>query len=73
MAGNAEVVLRLTESGNLTAKVFFRENEWQQYLLDRIGYTQGAGITYSVDFNTFKELIHKIFGKGGKVIEPKKE
>lgn len=69
VAGNAEVVLRLTETGNLTAKFFFRENEWQQYLLDRIGYTQGAGITYSVDFSTFKELIHKVFGKGGKIIE----
>ncbi|MDO5105137.1 translocation/assembly module TamB domain-containing protein [Capnocytophaga sp.] len=70
VAGNVEVQFRLTETGSLSAKLFFRENEWQQYQLDRIGYTQGAGITYSVDFNTFKELINKIFAKGGKIIEP---
>ncbi|MDO4229205.1 MAG: translocation/assembly module TamB domain-containing protein [Capnocytophaga sp.] len=73
VAGNAEVVFRLTETGSLSAKIFVRENEWQQYLLDRIGYVQGAGITYTVDFNTFKELINKIFGKGGKIIEKKQE
>lgn len=70
VAGNVEVQFRLTETGSLSAKLFVRENEWQQYLVDRIGYTQGAGITYTVDFNTFKELINKIFAKGGKIIEP---
>lgn len=69
VAGNVEVQFRLTETGSLSAKLFVRENEWQQYLVDRIGYTQGAGITYSVDFDTFKELINKIFSKGGKIIE----
>ncbi|CEN32962.1 hypothetical protein CCAN12_290005 [Capnocytophaga canimorsus] len=69
MAGDVEVLLRLTEDGSLTAKVFNRENEWQQYVVDDVVYTQGVGISYNVDFNTFKELIHKIFGKGGKIIE----
>ena len=63
VAGNIEVLFRLTPNGNLTAKIFNRENEWQQYMLDRIGYAQGAGITYTVDFSTFKELMHKIFNK----------
>ncbi|WP_455768778.1 translocation/assembly module TamB domain-containing protein [Capnocytophaga canimorsus] len=69
VAGDVEVLLRLTEDGSLTAKVFNRENEWQQYVVDDVVYTQGVGISYNVDFNTFKELIHKIFGKGGKIIE----
>ncbi len=73
VAGNVEVQFRLTETGSLSAKLFVRENEWQQYLVDRIGYTQGAGITYSVDFDTFKELINKIFSKGGKIIENQEE
>ncbi|MDO5608827.1 MAG: translocation/assembly module TamB domain-containing protein [Capnocytophaga sp.] len=72
VAGDVEVQLKLTEDGSLTAKIFNRENEWQQYLADRIGYTQGFGVAYTVDFNTFKELIHKIFGKKGTVIEPAK-
>ena len=28
-----------------------------------MGYTQGVGISYEVDFDTFKELINKIFKK----------
>ena len=73
VAGNVEVQFRLNTDGSLTAKIFNRENEWQQYMLDRIGYAQGVGLTYSVDFNTFKDLMQKIFKKGGKVIEPKTE
>lgn len=73
VAGNVEVQFRLNTDGSLTAKIFNRENEWQQYMLDRIGYAQGVGLTYSVDFNTFKGLMQKIFKKGGKVIEPKTE
>lgn len=73
VAGNAEAIFQLNESGNLTAKLFVRENEWQQYLIDRVGYTYGTGVSYSVDFNTFKELIHKLFGKNGKIIEPVKK
>jgi hypothetical protein len=26
-----------------------------------VGYTQGVGISYEVNFETFKELLHKIF------------
>ena len=55
-------MFRLNPDGSLTAKIFNRENEWQQYMLDRIGYAQGVGLTYTVDFNTFKGLMYKIFG-----------
>jgi len=30
---------------------------------DELGYTQGIGLSYVVDFNTFKELIQKILAK----------
>ncbi|MFJ1262035.1 translocation/assembly module TamB domain-containing protein [Capnocytophaga canis] len=63
VAGNGEVIFQLNPQGNLTAKVFVRENEWQEYLVDRIGYVYGTGITYNVDFNTFKELINKVLGR----------
>jgi hypothetical protein len=71
VAGNVEVQFRLNPDGSLIAKIFNRENEWQQYMLDRIGYAQGVGLTYSVDFNTFKGLMQKIFKKGGNVLEEK--
>ena len=63
VAGDFELQFLLTKDGNLSAKIFNRENELQQYLLDKIDYSQGAGLTYKVDFDTFKELIQGIFSK----------
>lgn len=62
VAGDVEVQILLNEDGTLRARIFNRENEIQQWLADRIGYTQGAGLSYQVDFNTFRELLQKIFG-----------
>ena len=42
--------------------MFNRENEFR-YLGDEFGYTQGMGMSYQVDFNTFKELIQKVKNK----------
>ena len=39
--------------------VFNKENEFR-YIGDELGYTQGVGLSYDVDFNTFKQLIKKI-------------
>ena len=49
----------LNEEGSLKAKVFNKENEFR-YIGDELGYTQGVGLSYNVDFDTFKELIKKI-------------
>lgn len=49
----------LNEEGSLRAKVFNKENEFR-YIGDELGYTQGVGLSYAVDFNTFEELIQKI-------------
>ena len=63
VAGDFELQFLLTRDGRLSAKIFNRENELQQYLLDKIDYSQGTGLTYKVDFDTFKELIRGIFSK----------
>ncbi len=44
----------------LNAHVFNRENDIN-YVGEGIGYTQGLGITYNVEFDTFKEMMQKIF------------
>ena len=69
VAGNFEVQLLLNEEGTLSAKFFNRENEIQEYLADRLGYTQGVGISYEVDFNSFRELFQNLLRKE----EPKKD
>ncbi|MDU8887004.1 translocation/assembly module TamB domain-containing protein [Yeosuana sp. MJ-SS3] len=59
IAGDVEIDFLLNEDGTLTAKVFNRENSIQNFG-EEIGYTQGVGISYTVEFDTFKELIQKI-------------
>ncbi len=63
VAGDVEIQILLNEDGSLSAKIFNRENEIQQFLSDQIGYTQGVGLSYQVEFNTFKQLMRKIFRK----------
>lgn len=56
--GDLEVALKLNQDGSLSARVFNRENDIY-YFGEGIGYTQGVGISYQVDFDTFKELLSK--------------
>ena len=63
VAGDVEVQVLLNEEGTLRAKIFNRENEIQQFLTDRQGYTQGVGLSYEVDFDSFKELMQRVFRK----------
>ncbi|WP_345272436.1 translocation/assembly module TamB domain-containing protein [Flaviramulus aquimarinus] len=62
IAGDVEIDFLLNEEGTLTAKVFNRENSIRNFGED-IGYTQGVGLSYNVDFDTFKELLQKLFKK----------
>ena len=63
VAGDAEIQILLNEEGTLSAKIFNRENQLQQLQTERQGYTQGVGLSYEVDFNSFKELIRKVLKK----------
>jgi hypothetical protein len=59
IVGNIQIDFILNDEGSLRAKVFNKENEFR-YIGDELGYTQGVGLSYDVDFNTFKELIQKV-------------
>ncbi len=65
IVGDVQIDFILNDSGSLRAKVFNRENDFR-YLGDEFGYTQGMGMSYQVDFNTFKELLQKITLKAEK-------
>jgi hypothetical protein len=60
--GDVEINFLLNETGSLRANVFNRESDIQ-FIGEELGYTQGIGLTYTVDFNNFKELINKIMNK----------
>ncbi len=59
IVGDLEISFLLNEDGSLRANVFNRENNIQ-FIGEEIGFTQGVGLSYSVDFDTFKEFIQKI-------------
>ncbi len=62
IVGNVEVQVRLNDDNTLKARVFNRENDIN-FLGEGIGYTQGVGLTYEVDFDTMQELLKKLFKK----------
>ncbi len=72
VAGDFEIELLLNEEGTLSAKFFNRESEIQAFLAERQGYTQGAGLSYEVDFNSFRQLFRKILSKNNNS-PPKKD
>lgn len=59
IAGDAEIELLLNEDGTLSAKFFNRENTIRNFG-EEIGYTQGVGLSYNVEFDTFRELLRII-------------
>ncbi|WP_310992115.1 translocation/assembly module TamB domain-containing protein [Aequorivita marina] len=62
VAGDIEVQWLMNEDGSLRMKFFNRQADLQFIGEDQI-FEQGTGISYSVDFNTFRELYQKLFGK----------
>ena len=73
ITGDVQIDWLLNEDGTLRAKVFNRENTIRNFG-EEIGYTQGVGLSYNVEFDTFKELLDIIFsGKNKKEKNLKKE
>ncbi|GAA4281805.1 translocation/assembly module TamB domain-containing protein [Gaetbulibacter aestuarii] len=72
VAGDVEINFLLNKEGTLTARVFNRENSIRNFG-ENIGYTQGIGLSYNVDFDTFKELLRNIVKKNTKAKEDTKE
>lgn len=62
VAGDIEVQWLMNQDGSLRMKFFNRQADLQFIGEDQI-FEQGAGISYSVDFNTFQELMRKLFQK----------
>ncbi|WP_242015675.1 translocation/assembly module TamB domain-containing protein [Robertkochia marina] len=63
VAGNVEVQILLNDDGTLSATIFNRENEIRQFFAQEQGYTQGVGLSYQVEFDTFRELFQKLLGQ----------
>jgi len=56
--GDVQIEFLLNEEGNLKARFFNKENEYQ-YFANDIGYTQGLGISYELEFDSFRTIFKK--------------
>ncbi len=65
ITGDVQIDWLLNDDGTLRAKVFNRENVIRNFG-EEIGFTQGVGLSYNVEFDTFKELIEIIFSAKNK-------
>ena len=71
IAGDFEVEVLLNEDRTLSLKFFNRENSIQNFG-EQIGYTQGLGLSYNIEFDNLKELLAKLFSKKERKINQKK-
>jgi len=67
IAGDFEIEMQLNEDRTLSLKFFNRENSIRNFG-EEIGYTQGIGLSYNVEFDNLTELFQKVFSKK---IDPK--
>ncbi|WP_317046002.1 translocation/assembly module TamB domain-containing protein [Flavobacterium laiguense] len=70
VVGDVDIKYRVNDDGSFNLHVFNRENDIN-YVGQEIGYTQGGGLIYEVDFDTFRELVDKMF-KSKKITMPTK-
>ena len=57
--GDVQIEFLLNDSGSLKARIFNKENEYQ-FFGDEVGFTQGLGLQFDVEFNNFSELLKKL-------------
>ena len=62
VAGDFEVEILLNEDRTLSLKFFNKENSIQNFG-EQIGYTQGIGLSYNIEFDNLKEFLEALFKK----------
>jgi len=58
IVGDMEIEVYLDKEGHLKFRVFNKQTELE-YAGQQEGYTQGIGLSYEVEFDTFKEILKK--------------
>ncbi len=58
IVGDVELEVYLDEKGNLVLRVFNKQTELE-YIGQQEGYTQGVGLSYQIDFDTFRDILQK--------------
>ena len=61
IVGDVEIEVKLNKKGSFKGKVFNRTNKRSEFSNDQTLYTQGVGVLYRKEFNTFGELLTNIW------------
>lgn len=61
IVGDVEVEVKLNKKGSLKGKFFNRSNKSTEQDYNQTLYTQGVGVLYRKEFNTFGELLNNIW------------
>ncbi len=68
--GEVTVEYKLSKNGKLRVKAFNKANDNTALsTLNNSPYTQGAGFSYKEGFNSWKEFLHKVFGRKPKAVK----
>ncbi|MCK0130731.1 translocation/assembly module TamB [Flavobacteriaceae bacterium F08102] len=61
IVGEIEAEYALNNEGTLQLKAYTKQNDIEYDANDAEGYTHGVGVSWRVDYDTSKELLHKMF------------
>jgi hypothetical protein len=73
IVGDFLVEYLITEDGRFRLKVFNESNDYNLTNVNQAPYTQGVGVFYQQDFDTFEELVKKVFSFRKKKEKQKEE
>jgi len=62
VAGDFQIQVLLNEEGNFKWNIFNRETQ-VQFIGENRGFEQGTGLSYSLEFDTFREFRRRIFAR----------
>lgn len=72
VAGDFQIQVLLNEEGNFKWNIFNRETQ-VQFIGENQGFEQGTGLSYSLEFDSFREFSRRIFGRNAKKEEEEME
>ncbi|KAB2814273.1 translocation/assembly module TamB domain-containing protein [Phaeocystidibacter luteus] len=73
VTGDIEVEYKITEDGRFRAKAFNRSNQNNPALDQLSPYSQGVSVFYRADFDSWDELVQKIFGYKPRDVEAEQD
>ncbi|MBL4623717.1 MAG: translocation/assembly module TamB domain-containing protein, partial [Flavobacteriales bacterium] len=63
IAGDFDLEYKISKDGKIRARVYNESNDYNDVNTNNIKYTQGIGLFYTEEFNSFGEFFSNLFGK----------